>query len=27
LGDTFRGPWQLSGRDNNGNRIQAQVKA
>ncbi len=27
LGDTLRGPWQLSGRDNNGNRIQAQVKA
>ena len=27
LGDAVRGPWQLSGRDNNGNRIDAQVKA
>lgn len=27
LGDTVRGPWQLTGRDNNGNRIDAQVKA
>lgn len=27
LGDAVRGPWQLSGRDNNGNRIQAQVSA
>lgn len=25
LGDGVRGPWQLRGRDNNGNRIQAQV--
>ena len=25
LGDVVRGPWQLSGRDNNGNRIHAQV--
>ena len=25
LGDAVRGPWQLKGRDNNGNRIQAQV--
>ena len=27
LGDAARGPWQLLGRDNNGNRIGAQVKA
>jgi sulfur-oxidizing protein SoxY len=27
LGDAVRGPWQLTGRDNNGNRIQAQVTA
>lgn len=27
LGDAARGPWQLLGRDNNGNRIDTQVKA
>jgi len=27
LGDGWRGPWQLTGRDNNGNRIAAKVKA
>ena len=27
LGDAAQGPWHLSGRDNNGNRIDAQVKA
>ncbi|PUE43070.1 quinoprotein dehydrogenase-associated SoxYZ-like carrier [Limnohabitans sp. Bal53] len=27
LGDAMRGPWQIKGRDNNGNRIQAQVTA
>ncbi|MEK7346199.1 MAG: quinoprotein dehydrogenase-associated SoxYZ-like carrier [Pseudomonadota bacterium] len=27
LGDTVHGPWQLTGRDNNGNRIDAQVSA
>ena len=27
LGETARGPWQLKGRDNNGNRIDTQVRA
>lgn len=27
LGDGARGPWRLSGRDNNGNRIDTQVSA
>ena len=27
LGDAVRGPWQLTGRDNNGNRIDERVKS
>jgi sulfur-oxidizing protein SoxY len=27
LGDGVRGPWRLTGRDNNGNRVDAQVSA